>query len=125
MELAPLFDQNTAAPGTRFFAGIMPLPPGDNFAAGKSAFKLLQYMAAGIPSVASPVGENRVVVRDGETGFPAASPEEWRTALRRLVADPARREAMAVAAREEAAKYSVRRYAPVIAEFFERVFPGA
>ena len=103
-------------------AGIMPLPANDAFAAGKSAYKLLQYLAAGLPSVASPVGENRVVVRPGETGFPAASPEEWRSALATLIADEKCRAELAAASREEAEKYSVRRYAPVIEKFFEKSF---
>ena len=106
-------------------AGIMPLPENDAFAAGKSAYKLLQYLAAGIPSVASPVGENRVVVRDGETGFLASSPEEWRTAFQRLAADEKLRGELAAASREEAEKYSFRHYAPVVEKFFEKIFSGA
>jgi len=110
----------------RCHAGIMPLPANDGFAAGKSAYKLLQYMAAGLPSVASPVGENRVVIRPGGTGFFASSPEEWRHALRQLVTDRERCAAMAAAARAAAEKdYSVRRYAPVIADFFKKTFSGA
>ena len=106
-------------------AGIMPLPPDDDFAAGKSAYKLLQYLAAGLPSVASPVGENRVVVRPGKTGFLAASPEEWRAALQALVTDEKRRADLAAASRLEAEKYSFRRFAPVVAKFFEKSFSGA
>lgn len=106
-------------------AGIMPLPDNDAFAAGKSAYKLLQYLAAGLPSVASPVGENKVVVRPGKTGFLAASPEEWRAAFQALVTDEKFRSELADAARNEAEKYSVRRYAPVIAKFFEKSFFGA
>ena len=106
-------------------AGIMTLPPDDAFAAGKSAYKLLQYLAAGLPSVASPVGENRVVVRSGKTGFLAASPEEWRAAFRTLVTDETCRAELAAAARKEAENYSVRRYAPVIEKFFEKSFSGA
>ena len=106
-------------------AGIMPLPENDAFAAGKSAYKLLQYLAAGIPSVASPVGENRLVVRNGKTGFTAASPEEWRVALQALTGDEKLRAELAAAAREEAEKYSFRRYAPVVAKFFEKIFSGA
>ena len=106
-------------------AGIMTLPPDNAFAAGKSAYKLLQYLAAGLPSVASPVGENRVVVQHGKTGFLAASPEEWRAAFQTLVADEKCRAEFAAAARKEAENYSVRRYAPVIEKFFEKSFPGA
>ena len=104
-------------------AGIMPLPANDAFAAGKSAYKLLQYLAAGLPSVASPVGENKVVVRPGETGFLAASLEEWKQAFQALIADEGFRSRLADESRAEAEKYSVRRYAPVIADFFKKCFP--
>jgi glycosyltransferase involved in cell wall biosynthesis len=110
----------------RCHVGIMPLPAGDDFAAGKSAYKLLQYLAAGLPAVASPVGENRVVLESGATGFFAAAPGEWREALRRLVADGKMRDEMAAAARAVAVdRYSVRRYAPIIENFLKKTFFGA
>lgn len=69
-----------------FDIGIMPLP--DNpWTRGKCGMKLLQYQAAGLPCVASPVGVNREIIQDGVTGFLAASPEEWVAKLKRLVED--------------------------------------
>ena len=110
----------------RCHIGIMPLPAGDAFASGKSAYKLIQYLAAGLPAVASPVGENRVVVEAGVSGFLAESEEEWREALRRLVSDAETRGEMTAAARAEAVmKYSVRRVAPDIEKFLEKTFFGA
>ena len=97
--------------------GIMPLPADDAFAAGKSAYKLIQYLAAGIPAVASPVGENRVVLKDGGTGFFAASPADWRTALLRLAGDPCLRAAMGENARNEAQKYSCEAVFAKLAQF--------
>jgi glycosyltransferase involved in cell wall biosynthesis len=67
--------------------GLMPLV--DNaWGRGKCAFKLLQYMAAGLPCVASPVGANRDVVEQGVSGFLAAGDDQWEAALRRLLDDP-------------------------------------
>jgi glycosyltransferase involved in cell wall biosynthesis len=71
-----------------FDVGIMPLRH-DEWSEGKCAYKLIQYMACGLPVVASPVGMNRVVVRDGVNGFLADTPEQWRSALLTLRGDPA------------------------------------
>jgi glycosyltransferase involved in cell wall biosynthesis len=49
--------------------------------------KALQYMAAGMPVVASAVGPLPTIVRDGHTGFLAESPEAWGHALERLLDD--------------------------------------
>ena len=101
--------------------GIMPLPADDAFAAGKSAYKLIQYLAAGLPSVASPVGANRVVLKAGETGFFAASPEEWHSALRKLAGDAPLRAAMGGNARQEARQYSRDRIFAELAAFLGKV----
>ncbi|MBS1369408.1 MAG: glycosyltransferase family 4 protein [Lentisphaeria bacterium] len=102
----------------RCHAGIMPLPAGDAFAAGKSAFKLIQYLAAGLPAIASPVGENRRVLRPGETGFFAETPEEWTDALIRLK-DDGMRGRFSANARRLAFDYSIQKYGPVYAEFLQ------
>lgn len=108
----------------RCHAGIMPLPDRDDFAAGKSAYKLLQYLAAGLPSVASPVGENRVVVKPGTTGFAATTRDEWRTALHDLASDEALRRGMSENARRDSENYSVKRFAPGIVKFLKKSFSG-
>lgn len=66
--------------------GLMPLT-NDAWTRGKCSFKLLQYMAQGLPCVASPVGTNVDVVRDGETGFLASTVDEWVERIGRLLAD--------------------------------------
>ncbi len=65
--------------------GVMPLSD-DEWARGKCAFKLLQYMAASLPCVASPVGANTEAVIDGFNGFHARSLEDWERGLERLIA---------------------------------------
>ncbi len=66
--------------------GIMPLFD-DPWARGKCAMKALQYMGVGLPAVVSPVGANRDVVRDGVSGFHAATEDGWVKALDRLLDD--------------------------------------
>jgi glycosyltransferase involved in cell wall biosynthesis len=79
--------------------GIMPLPD-EPFERGKCGYKLIQYMAAGLPVVASPVGVNKEIVRHGENGFLAETAAEWRNALALLKQDPLLRRRMGVAGRE-------------------------
>ena len=78
--------------------GIAPLPD-TPYARGKCGFKVLQYMAAGLPVVAGPVGVNAEYVRPEETGLWARSAEEWAAAVRRLAADAALRERLGRAGR--------------------------
>jgi Glycosyl transferases group 1 len=67
--------------------GVMPLDD-TPFSQGKCGLKILMYQAAGLPVVCSPVGANRDLVQENETGFFARTEDEWVTALRRLIADP-------------------------------------
>lgn len=60
----------------QFDIGVMPLIDGD-WEKGKCAYKLIQYMAAGVVAVGSRVGENAVIIKDGSNGFLASNSEEW------------------------------------------------
>lgn len=101
--------------------GIMPLPD-EPWTRGKSGYKLVQYMACGLPVVASPVGVNGDMVRDGENGFLARDPGEWRAALARLIADPSLRAQMGSAGRQRAeAEYSLRSQAPRLVSLFNAI----
>lgn len=79
--------------------GIAPMP--DNpWTRGKCALKILQYMAAGLPVVASPAGVNRDVVVDGETGYLAVSESQWTDALQKLIDDAGLRERQGLLGRQ-------------------------
>jgi glycosyltransferase involved in cell wall biosynthesis len=73
--------------------------PDDLWSRGKCGLKVLQYMAAGLPVVANPVGVQCDLVRHGETGFLAQTPAQWVETVGRLAHDPALRQPMGLAGR--------------------------
>lgn len=102
-----------------FDIGVMPLPD-DAWARGKCAFKLIQYMACGVPVVASPVGANVDVVGT-DCGLLAGSETQWLEALRTLRDQPGRAADMGMAGRERIERsYSLHRYVPVLAEIIRK-----
>jgi len=72
----------------RMDVGLMPLIS-DEWGLGKCSFKMLQYMAAGLPVVVSPVGMNVEVLSMGDVGLPAVNQADWYEALSNLYHDPA------------------------------------
>ncbi len=97
-----------------FDLGIMPVPDTD-WARGKSGYKLLQYFAAGVPAVASPVGVNAELVAD-ERGLLASSARDWERALTTMIQDAEGRRASGAAARQFVEReYSYQRWAPDLA----------
>lgn len=73
--------------------------PSDDWSQGKCGLKILQYMAAGLPVVANPVGVQASLVRHGETGFLVETLADWQAAIQQLIADPRLRERMGATAR--------------------------
>lgn len=67
--------------------GVMPLTE-DRWAEGKCGFKLIQYLASGIPAVAQPVGVNKEIIEHGINGFICSTPDEWYSYLKKLIGDP-------------------------------------
>jgi glycosyltransferase involved in cell wall biosynthesis len=107
--------------GSLFDVGIMPLADGP-FEWGKCGYKLVQYMAAGLPVVASPVGINRQMVAPGRNGFLAASTEEWLEAFRRLAHDRDLRHKMGQSGRSQAEQmYNLQVTAPRLLDLLSSV----
>ena len=87
--------------------GIMPLLDRP-FERGKSGYKLIQYMACGLPVVASPIGVNGQIVNEGVNGFLASSEQQWADALRALILDPGLRQRLGAEGRKQAVeRYSL------------------
>ncbi len=90
--------------------GVMPLTD-DAWARGKCAFKLLQYMAAALPCVASPVGANVEAVIDGYNGFHARTAEDWERCLEALIQSPELRARLGASGHAHVeARYAMRTY---------------
>jgi glycosyltransferase involved in cell wall biosynthesis len=106
-------------------AGLMPLPD-DAWSRGKCGLKLIQYGAAGLPSVYSPVGANRAIAVDGETGLAARTPREWCDALQTLSRSCSARARLGEAARRKVKmEFSVDAHLPSLAGLLRRVITGA
>jgi glycosyltransferase involved in cell wall biosynthesis len=101
--------------------GLAPLPD-TPFTRGKCGFKILQYMAAALPVVASPVGVNADYVRDGASGFHARDVAEWVGAVRKLAADASLRERLGGTGRQRVeSEFDTAVLGPKVAELIDGI----
>lgn len=84
--------------------GVMPLADSP-WERGKCGYKLIQYMACGLPVVASPIGVNSEIIEDDVNGYLASSDIGWEEALKKLCEDKNIRARMGHAAREKVVKF--------------------
>jgi glycosyltransferase involved in cell wall biosynthesis len=99
VEVLPWSEATEVRDMNTFDVGIMPLTD-TPWERGKCGFKLIQYMACGLPVVASPVGVNTEIV-DESTGCLAASTAEWTASLEALRDDVDLRRRMGAAGRKK------------------------
>jgi glycosyltransferase involved in cell wall biosynthesis len=87
------------------------------WARSKCAFKAIQYMALGIPAVASPVGANRDVIADESSGFLPADERAWLERLDALLADPGLAARIGAEGRRVVeSRFALRVLTPILAE---------
>lgn len=79
--------------------GIMPLE-NTYWEKGKCGFKLIQYMACGLPVIASPSPANNEIIKHGENGFIANNINEWEKCLLQLLNNKSLRNNMGKISRE-------------------------
>lgn len=104
--------------------GVMPLEDTE-WARGKCGLKLLQYLAVGLPAVASPVGVNSDIIVNGENGFLASTEDEWYERLHALCGQPQLRERMGAAGRRTVeSRYSLALWGPRLAEVYRAFAEG-
>jgi glycosyltransferase involved in cell wall biosynthesis len=103
-----------------FDIGLVPLDD-TPFEQAKFPFKLLQYLALGVPAISARVGIATSVIRHGENGLLADSPDAWRDALETLIADARLRRTLAAAGRETVeASYTLERVGPLLVDGLRR-----
>jgi glycosyltransferase involved in cell wall biosynthesis len=73
--------------------GIMPISESP-WELGKCGYKLIQYMACGLPVIASNVGANTDIVRNEISGFLADDLSQWEYALKTLLKNESLRNRM-------------------------------
>jgi glycosyltransferase involved in cell wall biosynthesis len=106
---------------TQIDVGVMPLLDGP-WEQGKCGYKLIQYMAASLPAVASSVSANKSIVLDGITGFLCGDEADWERGLRALLQDERLRKEMGKQGRSRVQQhFSLSKAADLIGKAFERV----
>lgn len=104
-----------------FDIGIMPLLDSP-WERGKCGYKLIQYMACGVPVVASPVGVNEVIVEDGASGYLAGDQKAWLDAFKRLASEPEKRKVFGARGRQLVEeRYCLQVIAPRLAKLFKEI----
>lgn len=123
VEVLPWDEETESRLISTFDIGVMPL---DNtpWERGKCGYKIIQYMACGIPVVASSVGVNPKLVNG--CGLLASTLDEWETSLRRLILDARLRSELGERGRRRVEScYSLCRAFPIVENALDRVRSGA
>ncbi|MBI5482365.1 MAG: glycosyltransferase [Deltaproteobacteria bacterium] len=90
-----------------FDVGLMPLVDNE-LTRGKCGFKMIQYMATGVPVISSAVGANVDIFENSQAGFLVGPEGDWRRPVVELGRSPELRAKLGAAGREHAVHhYSV------------------
>lgn len=124
VEHIPWSHENEAQTMQEMSIGIMPLD--DTIATrGKCSYKMLLYMACGLPVVVSPVGMNVEILAQGNVGFGAGTKDDWIDSLSELVSNRQLRSQMGRVGRDIVVKdYSLESLAPQLATTLLHVAGG-
>lgn len=103
--------------------GLAPLPD-DRFTRGKCGFKILQYAAAKLPVVASPVGVNAEYVCDGVTGFHAINASQWIDKISELIENAELRKRMGQEGNVQVQRFDLSIVGKQLCKLVERCLEG-
>jgi len=103
--------------------GLAPLPD-DRFTRGKCGYKILQYQAAGLAVVASPVGVNAQYVCDGVTGFHAVNTSQWIDKIGELIKNAELRKTMGQKGNAQAQRFDLSIIGKQLCKLVKRCIEG-
>lgn len=120
VEFVPWSPESELAAVQSAWLGLMPMPDTE-WTRGKCSFKMLTYLACGVPCVASPFGMNRQIIgRGGALG--AATPAQWREHILALLGEPEGARAFGMDGRRHIeSHYATARLAQTLAEALKKV----
>jgi glycosyltransferase involved in cell wall biosynthesis len=121
LHILPWTEETEAAEIASLSVGLMPLKD-TPWARGKCGYKLIQYLACGVPVIASPVGANCEIVNEGENGYLATTLEEWQQSIAKLLDTCGNARQMGMRGREIVhQKYSVQSAGSRLVKILRRV----
>ena len=107
--VVPFSEEEEVSTLQKIDIGLYPLPLNEQWVYGKSGLKALQYMALGIPTIATKIAANLRIINDNETGLLVTTDQEWLNALVYLLDEPLSRKKIGENAhRSIIEKYSLR-----------------
>ncbi|MGD0552285.1 MAG: glycosyltransferase family 4 protein [Sedimentisphaerales bacterium] len=124
VEKRPWFLETEVTELAKSDIGLSPLAD-NNFTRGKCGFKILQYQAAGLPVVASPVGVNAELVRDGLNGYHATTVLDWVEKLSALIKDTSLRTKMGQAAAQTVSSFDLDAIGPQLVALITKVITAS
>lgn len=87
LEVVPFDEKKEIETLQRMDIGVYPLPLDEQWVFGKSGLKALQYMALGIPTIATSIGANLRIIEDGKTGLLVTTKDDWMNGIGTLLND--------------------------------------
>lgn len=121
VETLPWNEEYEVATISRFDLGLYPLPD-EEWVLGKSGLKALQYMALGVPTIATAIGTIYRIIEDGKNGYLAQTEQDWKTRILQLKDSQSLREQMGRAAVDTVTRqYSVNANKKVYLSILESV----
>jgi glycosyltransferase involved in cell wall biosynthesis len=124
IEVVPFHESMEVPTLQRLDIGVYPLPLDEQWVYGKSGLKALQYMALGIPTVATSIGANLRIIESNVSGILVTNKDEWLSALKKLMHDSEMRKKIGLSGNEKVvAEYSIHANKETYLNILHAVFP--